>query len=169
MTDTIFRMGTTDDFLSLDWAWTKKQRHTQKIYIENIFKGVQEFWVCEKHGTCIGELHIVWNSPDMDEADGRNRAYLCAFRVHPDYRGCGIGSSLMKRVLKRVEERGFHEVTIGVAQSDKTLKRIYNSWGFNQYLKTKTVDHHYFDEHGEPKAMSPFDLLLNQRQYLHHV
>src|SRR5690606_38301420 len=95
-----------------------------------------------------------------DEANGINRAYLFSFRVHPQYQGKGIGSKLIKKVLNRIKEKGFTEVTIGVDQSDAKLISMYHSWGFTNYIKTKEIDHHGYDLLGKPKKVPPFDLLL---------
>lgn len=43
----------------------------------------------------------------------------------------------MKRVLNRVIENGFNEVTIGVGVDSENLKTMYMKWGFSKYIKTK--------------------------------
>jgi len=50
----------------------------------------------------------------------------------------------MKKVLQRILENGFDEVTIGVEQT----------------IKTKVVDQHGFDLQGNPKKVPPYDLYL---------
>lgn len=66
--------------------------------------GTQEFWVIEKGNDILGEFHVFWDKEDKDEANGR---------VHPDHRRQGLGTKLMQRVIERIKERGFGEVTIG--------------------------------------------------------
>ena len=52
-------------------------------------------------GEIIGELYAFLNLDDKDFADGKNTAYLCAFRVKKEYRGKGLGSQLMKNKKPR--------------------------------------------------------------------
>lgn len=76
--------------------------NTYKYFIEGLLKGNIEFWTVEntKNNNLIGELYIFWNSTDLDEADGFNRAYLCAFRINQKFRGLGLGSKLMEMFYK---------------------------------------------------------------------
>lgn len=67
----------------------------------------------------------------------------------------------MKRVLNRVIENGFNEVTIGIGVDSENLKTMYMKWGFSKYIKTKDIDHHNVDELGNPNQVDvPFDLYL---------
>lgn len=89
------RQGTIEDFgqLNQEWAWgaDEWQRQAQINFIQGIQEGTQGFLVVENDGQVIGELHIFWKRKDLDEADGKMRAYLSAFRIHPKYRGKGLG------------------------------------------------------------------------------
>ena len=167
------RKGTLEDFYRLHWAWYK-DGPTQQVFAGRIQRGTQEFWVIEpklechhtqsgEHRELMGEFHIVWESPDKDEADGKGRAYLCAFRTHPDYRGQGLGTALMRAVLSRVKEAGRTEVTIGVEKDRPRVKEFYQKWGFTDVIKVKNIDHHNFSCRGEPNyAKAPIELLLKQ-------
>lgn len=98
---------------------------------------------------------------DKEEANGINRAYLCAFRINRDHQGLGLGSQLMKKVLHRIVDNGFTEVTIGVEENAEKLKAIYDSWGFSTYIKKKFVDHHNIDAQGNAKPVdTPFEVYL---------
>ncbi|ACB83884.1 GNAT family N-acetyltransferase [Natranaerobius thermophilus] len=163
------RQGKISDFSRLSWAWDNNPS-TLKVFKQRMNMGIQEFWVIESlekdnNGNLpvelAGEFHIVWDSPDPDEADGEARAYLCAFRVHPDYRGLGLGKNLMEGVLSRVSQVGRTQVTIGVKQNRPEIKEIYHKWGFTELVKLKTVDHHNFNEQGEPNPTDfPIELYL---------
>jgi hypothetical protein len=41
----------------------------------------------------IGELYIFWDLEDKDEANGKERAYLSAFRIEEELRGLGLGKN----------------------------------------------------------------------------
>lgn len=136
------RMGNIEDFTSLneDWAWSQAdwQREAQKKTIQAIEDGNQEFWVIENNDQIIGEIHICWRKDDEDAANGHNRAYLFALRLHPDFRGQGLGTKLIQRVLQRVRDNGFTEVTIGAYKDEPHLKSLYNKWGFTSFVKEIT-------------------------------
>ncbi len=138
---THIRQGKIEDFkkLNQDWAWSRKnewQQVAQKDYIKGIEAGTQEFWVVEEGEEILGEFHLYWNkSSDPEEANGKNRAYLSAFRIHPDHRGQGWGTKLMERVIERIKEKGFTEVTIGAYKHEPQIQKLYEKWGFTEFIK----------------------------------
>lgn len=105
------RKGKIEDFkkLNQDWAWNPEaqwQMKAQQDYIKGIKAGTQEFWVVEQSEEILGEFHLYWDKAgDPEEADGKKRAYLSAFRIHPDHRGHGLGTKLMERVIERINGR----------------------------------------------------------------
>ncbi|QHW33238.1 GNAT family N-acetyltransferase [Paenibacillus rhizovicinus] len=153
-----YRIGEVQDFDRLEWSWGK-YNDTKIKYMEAVQAGTQELWVCESEdGKLVGELQLVFDSPDPDQANGINRAYLCAFRVHPAYQGKGIGSRLMERVFERAIEKGCTELTIGVELDEEQLIKMYNHWGFIEAIKIKEIDHHDFTSEGGFKQVKPFTL-----------
>lgn len=144
----IIRIGSKEELKQL---WGSSNSPTEKYFINGIEKGNIEFWTIEdeSNNLLIGELYIFWNSEDKDEANGKDRAYLCAFRVEKEFQGRGFGKKLMQRVLCRVKEMGFCEATIG-ADNDyaERLACMYKSWGFSQLIKLQNIDYHYIDKNG---------------------
>jgi GNAT superfamily N-acetyltransferase len=135
------RQGKIADFKKLKqkWAWSPEndwQQVAQKEYIKGIEEGTQEFWVIENGKEILGEFHVFWNkNSDPEQADGKSRAYLSAFRVHPDHRGKGLGTKLMERVIERIKEKAFNEVTIGAYKHDLEIQKLYEKWGFTEFVK----------------------------------
>lgn len=133
------RQGHIDDFKQLNqpWAWSQAawHRQAQEDYIKGIEAGTQEFLVVEYEGVVIGELHIYWDKKDKEEANGKDRAYLSALRIHPDYRGQGLGTKLMQAALQRIKENGYSEATIGAYEKEHKLQELYKKWGFDQFVK----------------------------------
>lgn len=124
---------------------------TAKFYYRNITSGNAVFWTLDKDGELIGELYVFLNLEDKDFADGESTAYLCAFRVKKEYRGQGLGSSLMNAALKELKEIGFHTATIGVG-SDKPLNiQLYRRFGFNKKVKDCHYDPCGMDENNQPE------------------
>lgn len=156
-------IATVDEMKKL-WAYSGSP--TYNYFVDGINNGNIEFWAIKniEDNKLIGELYIFWNSEDPDEADGVNRAYLCALRIDKQFRGRGLSSKLMKSVLARVKEKGFSEVTIGVDNDNyEKLKQMYNSWGFNEMIKQQYYDYHYLDSNSKPVYFEePCDLYLNR-------
>ena len=87
------RKATDQEMLSL-WGYKNMDPvpPTALFFAQNISSGNAEFWTLNDNDQIIGELYIFWNLGDKDFADGKNRAYLCAFRIKSEYRGKGHGS-----------------------------------------------------------------------------
>ena len=140
--------GTIDQFQEL---WNYTGSNIYQYFLKGLKENVIEFWTVEVEHKLIGELYIFWDSIDKDEANGLNRAYLCAFRIKETFQGQGIGSHLMNTVIKRVKEVGYTEITIGIDNSEyKKLKGMYSKFGFTELLKVTSVDNHYIDKNGNP-------------------
>jgi ribosomal protein S18 acetylase RimI-like enzyme len=159
----LIRIGSSDE---LKLLWGNNNSPTQNYFIEGIKKGNIEFWTIEndKDNSLIGELYIFWDSADKDEANGKDRAYLCAFRTDKEFRGLGLGKALMKRVLQRVGEKGFCEATIGADNDDADrLSKMYKSWGFSELVKLQNIDNHYLDINNDATYYEvPYALYLNK-------
>ena len=80
---------------------------TAKYFYNSIETGNAVFWTVENEGELIGELYVFNDLEDKDFADGKNTAYLCAFRIREDYRGKEIGTRLLCEVLAHLKEAGF--------------------------------------------------------------
>lgn len=163
VTEMQVRIATAEEMKEL---WEYSGSPTYNYFVTGINSSNIEFWTIEnlEDNRLIGELYIFWNSEDSDEANGVNRAYLCAFRIEEQFRGHGLASKLMKSVLVRVQEKGFSEVTIGVDNDNyEKLKSMYYSWGFNELIKKQHYDYHYLDSSNNPVYFEePCDLYLNR-------
>lgn len=159
----IIRLGSKAEMKQL---WGNSNSHTEIYFMDGIEKGNIEFWTIEDevNKSLVGELYIFWNSEDEDEANGKDRAYLCAFRIKREFQGRGLGKELMQRVLCRVKERGFSEVTIGADNDDaERLTCMYKSWGFVEEIKLQNVDYHYIDKNNKPTFYNtPYVLYLKK-------
>lgn len=134
------RKAIGEEMLAL-WGFQKADTAspTAKFFYNNITTGNAVFWTLDNNGELVGELYVFLNLEDKDFADGKNTAYLCAFRVKKEYRGQGYGSRLMATVLAELKEIGFRNVTIGVGSDEPQNIRLYRRFGFN----TKIKDCHY--------------------------
>lgn len=108
---------------------------TARFFCSNIASGNAVFWTLEHDGALIGELYAFFSLEDSDFADGKDVAYLCAFRVKKEYRGRGLGSRLMETALADLKARGFRRVTIGVGPDEPQNIRLYRRFGFTEKIK----------------------------------
>lgn len=157
----VVRIASVDEMKAL---WAFSDSNTYKYFVDGMEKGNIEFWSVESKvdKRIIGELYIIWDSPDKDEADGKNRAYLCALRIEEPFRGQGLASKLMTKVLERIRDAGYTEVVIGVDNREyEKLKGMYNTWGFKTHLKQTHYDHHYKNKENQSTYYEEaFDLWL---------
>ena len=150
------KRGTSEEMLIL---WDGRFESFIEDHVSKIDRGIQEVWlmVDEEKGKFIGELHVLWDHEDKDFANGKDTAYLLAFRIDEAYQGLKLGTSLMKRVLERIEEKGFTKATIGADDYDPKLKFMYEKWGFTKFIKECSFDYMYEGE----KVTSTYELLEN--------
>ena len=161
MSNEIYRIATVEEFRKL---WNYSESNTYKYFEEGLLSNNIEFWTVELDKELIGELYIFWNSEDQDEANGLDRAYLCAFRIRKDHQNKGYGKKLMNVVFERIEEKGYTEITLGIdnAEYDK-LKYIYDKLGFIILVKETYIDYHYITKDGTPDhSEEPFKIMMKK-------
>lgn len=154
----IFR-GTSAQMLEY---WDGRFEDFVEGHVRNVDSGVQECWLMrdKRTGRVMGELHILWDKPeDHDYANGRDTAYIMAFRIDEEYQGKGFGTMLMRRVMDRIRERGFTRATIGADDYDPKLQPMYKKWGFTRFIKSDSFDYIY-----EGRSVTcTFKLLANDK------
>jgi ribosomal protein S18 acetylase RimI-like enzyme len=130
------RRATGDEMLRL-WGYTDADpvSPTARFFCANLSSGNAVSWALDDGGELIGELYAFLDLDDKDFADGKDTAYLCAFRVREEYRGRGLGSSLLKHALSELREMGFRKATIGVEEDEPWNLRLYRRFGFLTVVK----------------------------------
>ena len=112
---------------------------TARYFYSQISSQNAIFWALDREGELIGELYAFLDiAEDRDFADGTTTAYLCAFRVRPEYRGLGLGSRLMETALAELKARGFLRAAIGVDEARN--ERLYRRLGFTETFKLCFLD-----------------------------
>ena len=147
----IIRKATADEMLTL-WGYEDPgtASPTAKLFYDNISSGNTVFWTLDNGGDLIGELYVFLDLEDKDFANGNNTAYLCAFRVKPEYRGRGLGTSLMEKALEELKKAGFHKATIGVESNEQANILLYSRLGFIEKIKDCHYDPCGLDEDMQP-------------------
>ena len=147
----MIRKATAEEMLTL-WGYEDidTASPTARFFYRNIAAGNAVFWALDDSGELTGELYVFLDLEDKDLADGSGTAYLCAFRVKPEYRGRGLGSSLMEKALTELKKDGFRRATIGVESNDQANIRLYSRLGFIKKIKDCHYDPCMLDENMQP-------------------
>ena len=147
----LIRKATCEEMLTL-WGYedVEKASPTAMFFYHNISSGNAVFWALDNGGVLVGELYVFLDLQDKDFADGKNTAYLCAFRVKEDYRRQGFGSSLIERAVEELRKSGFNSATIGVASDEPQNIQLYHRLGFNVKIKDCFYDPCGFDDNSRP-------------------
>lgn len=131
--------------------WGNDYSFTFHFFYDRIASGNAVFWTVDDGDELIGELYAFLNLDDRDFADGKDRAYLCAFRIRRQYRGQGLGTRLMEQALADLKDRGFKTVTIGVNKDEPENIRLYERLVFFERVKECHYDPCGLDEKDQPE------------------
>lgn len=147
----IVRKATAEEMLKL-WGYqdADSASPTARFFHDSIKNGNAVFWTADNEGELIGELYGFLELDDHDFADGRRKAYLCAFRVRKQYRGQGYGSQLMAEALSELKKMGFCKATIGVGSDEPANQKMYRHFGFTAKIKNCHYDPCDRDENNNP-------------------
>ena len=132
LSDLTIRQLTKADLPALEWdgEYLKYRRMYARLYHET-FSGRVIMWVIEiPQGEIIGQVFVMLASSEHDTADGKNRAYVFAFRVKSEYRNQGVGQHLMQFVENDLRVRGFKLVTLNVAKDNLGAINLYQRLGY---------------------------------------
>ena len=135
---------------------------TARFFYNSISSGKAVLWTIDNEGELIGELYAFLDiDEDKDLADGKDTAYLCAFRIKKAFRGQGLGTMLMKSALSDLKERGFRYATIGA--DDEEHISMYEHMGFTEEIKVCFTDPCSRDENMQPETLEKgFQLLRKE-------
>ena len=86
--------------------------------------------ICE--ATAVLTSDIVQNS---DKLVDDTTAYLTAFRTNKEYEGKGYFSKLYKFMEEDLKNKGYTLLTLGAEPKEIRNKKIYNHYGFVEYIK----------------------------------
>ena len=104
--------------------------------LSQIAAGTLENYQIRENGVPFGELSIVWDHADKDEANGIDTATMQGFRIDTAHEGKGYGGMLVRHLLNIIRERGYTYCTIGADDSDgERLRGMYRHLGFTETVK----------------------------------
>jgi GNAT superfamily N-acetyltransferase len=87
-------------------------------------------FTAEESGNLVGCALVAWNTPGVDMLEGRNDlAILWDLRVHPDYRGHGVGQLLFSAATAWAKERECRWLRIETQNINVPACRFYARQG----------------------------------------
>jgi ribosomal protein S18 acetylase RimI-like enzyme len=132
LSDLLIRKVTRDDLPALEWGseFLKYRRMYAGIF-HGTYYGKTIMWMIELPGfEMIGQAFVMLKSMDVETADGKNRAYLFALRIKPQWRNLGIGQHLIHFIEDDLLHKGFNYVTLNVAKDNQAAIRLYQRMGY---------------------------------------
>ena len=130
--DLIIHQVGQSDLPALEWdgEYLKYRRMYANLY-QNTLVGKTLMWITQlPQGEIIGQAFVMLRSSEPHVADGKHRAYVFAFRIKPEWRNMGIGTTLMDHIENDLQQRGFQYVTLNVAKENPGALRLYQRLGY---------------------------------------
>lgn len=93
-------------------------------FLENYSPQKDRLWLAESKGKIIGAIAIVGHSSI--------KAQLRWFIIHPEFRGIGLGKSLLNEALKYCREKGYKLIFLETTEEQKTAISMYVKAGFRK-------------------------------------
>lgn len=103
-------------------------------------------WVVELDGRVIAML-VAWFIVD--------ELHIATIATHPEFRGQGIGKSLLLHVIQVAKEEGAIRSFLEVRQSNLIAQNMYRSFGFVEDGRRKE----YYKDNGEDAILMSLDHL----------
>ena len=120
-----------------------------------------KFYIAYYNGKPIGAATLVMKSKEIHMLEGKDDlACLWDLRVHPEYRGKGIGSKLFQRAAKDAKENGCVYMKVETQSNNVLANKFYESQGC--HLALVHLDAYYNDEECRDEAMMVWYLDLKK-------
>lgn len=114
--------------------WNMKSQPLTEKWREEIASGNRQVFIYKIGGEFIGEGALVLDSGDPDYTIPGKRVYVSRMIVKKGYRNRGIGSEILEFLIRKAEEMGFSEMTIGVDKDNVNALHLYRKYGFTEIL-----------------------------------
>jgi ribosomal protein S18 acetylase RimI-like enzyme len=92
-------------------------------------------WIAEENAELIAFSIVEWT-----EEQSKPAAYIQTIEVHPEFRGCRIGTELLSRAESSARAAGAHMITLHVDVENAAAIHLYESRG---YAREGREEHYY--------------------------
>lgn len=132
-----------EEYYKCSNIWNMKTQSLTDTWHDEIASGNRLVFIYKVKGKFIGEGALVLDAGDPDYTIPGRRVYVSRMIVKKEYRGQGIGSTILTFLIEKAKEMGFEEMTIGVDKDNVNALHLYRKFGFTEVLFDGE------DEHGE--------------------
>ena len=127
----IIRIATSSDLPALEWEGEfRKFRRLYQRAMNEARRGRRILLVADMDGRLIGQIFVQLHTVPADPKRIPKTAYLYSFRVRPEFRNLGIGSSLVINAEEALRKKAFHRALIGVSKDNSGAMRLYQRLGY---------------------------------------
>ncbi len=109
------------------------QQPELQVYLEDFGKHDDHAFVAESAGRIVG---AVWVRIMQDYGNIDAETPSFAVSLLPDYRGCGIGTALMRHMLRHLRKSGYRRASLAV-QKENHAVRMYRALNFQTVRETE--------------------------------
>jgi ribosomal protein S18 acetylase RimI-like enzyme len=104
-------------------------------------EGRRTILLARRDGVVVGTVQVVWEDAEEEPALlPPGAAVVHHLGTHPDYRRLGIGRRLMEEAESLARARKVGELTLGVEPENVEAHRLYEKWGFRDFLSYRGQD-----------------------------
>ena len=98
-----------------------------QVYVEGFGSEKDDIcFVAEVESRIVG---AVWVRDMQDYGHLEDGVPSFAISLYPEYRGCGMGTALMERMLQELTTRGYEKASLSV-QKENRVAKLYQRLGF---------------------------------------
>jgi ribosomal protein S18 acetylase RimI-like enzyme len=127
----IIRTANSNDLPALEWEGEfRRFRRLYQRAMNEARRGRRILLVADLDGKLIGQIFVQLHTVPADPKRIPKTAYLYSFRVRPEYRNLGIGSSLVINAEEELRKKAFQRALIGVAKDNPGAMRLYQRLGY---------------------------------------
>jgi GNAT superfamily N-acetyltransferase len=124
--------------------------HRARFYMQE--GGMVLYLIAWLGSTAVGQLLLTWEG-ETREPMGSQLAHcphLSDFNVLPEYRSQGIGTHMLDHIERIAQERGYHQIGLGVGLNNPRARALYERRGYQdsglgEYMDSWT----WIDEQGQ--------------------
>ena len=130
------------DRQSFSLPWSEKSYHFELTKNPSTLALVAEIDLEDSVPMVIG-MSIVWIIVD--------EAHIATIAIHPVFHGNSYGKNLLAETLRQAIQRGAHQATLEVRESNLVAQKMYRSFGF---IMVGQRSHYYHDNNEDAVVMT---------------
>ena len=83
-----------------------------------------------------GDTAVGFNWTRLERSEGSTQGWIGMMGAHPEYRGKGLGTSIMRAGVQYLRESGASRIDLTVDSQNPSAHRIYGAGGFRRQAVT---------------------------------